>query len=153
MWNSSQILHMKHSFLKHSFTLKLYLIFWSQLIVLTFLMASRVFLFLVQWEQLRFAVVLSCFWALPPLPVVLLHPRHDLPLPARHDRPVLENLKSRHQAFTHPRETHPLNSTKVHMGELKIAAPCYRILRDENKSPRRVLKYRTDAAIISFSLS
>ena len=70
-------------------------------------MASQVFCsgILVQWEQLRFVVVISGFQALPPLSVVLLYPRHNLPLPARHDCSVLEYLHSQHAAFTYPRNT------------------------------------------------
>lgn len=39
------------------------------------------------------------FEALPPFSVVLLHPRYNLPLPARHNRSILKHLKIRHPAF------------------------------------------------------
>lgn len=42
----------------------------------------------------RFAAVISGFAALPPLSVVLLHPRHNLPLPAGNDCTVMEHLHS-----------------------------------------------------------
>lgn len=49
---------------------------------------------LVQCEQLRFVVVICGIWVLPSLSVVLLHPRYNLPFPARHDCSVLEYLNS-----------------------------------------------------------
>ncbi len=105
---------------------------------------------LVQWEQLRFVVAKSGFWVLPPLSVVLLHPRYNLPLPAGHNCSILEHLHSQNPAFTYPRNPHVCNIQRPGQ-EVKKAALCYKILCYGNQSSCSVLKQSAAAAVAIIS--
>lgn len=107
--------------------------------------------FLVQWEQLRFVVTISSFLALSPLPVILLNPRNNLPLPARDNGSILKHLKSQHPVFTYLRD--PYLYYKRFGLKVKMNTWGYPILWDGNKSPHGVLKCTVGTAIISISYS